>query len=179
LGTKGKNGPKDVGEERVLVELTETENQSPPQDKLKTPLFEAKIEPDIYFFGFDLDDEEARGANEPTSINDNPGWFFVLRERPGEPRFGLDIEKTKNERGDIVFENWNQLSWEHLAEISHIEDGGLINFEQSINIPNRTGEDVQARWSDETNAAELAYILYQVPVMVAVHASRMLPRPKE
>ena len=37
-------------------------------------------------------------------------------------------------------------------------------------------EDVQARWSPDTNAAELAYILYQVPVLVGVHASKMLPK---
>ena len=24
---------------------------------------------------------------------DDPGWFFVIKERPGEPRFGLDIDK--------------------------------------------------------------------------------------
>jgi hypothetical protein len=29
-------------------------------------------------------------------------------------------------------------------------------------------------WSSDMNAAELAYILYQVPVLVAVHASEML-----
>ena len=36
-------------------------------------------------------------------------------------------------------------------------------------------EDGQAGWSPGTNAAELAYILYRVPALVAVHASRMLP----
>ena len=36
-------------------------------------------------------------------------------------------------------------------------------------------EEVGLRWHRDTNAAELAYILYQVPVMVAVHASEMLP----
>jgi hypothetical protein len=33
------------------------------------------------------------------------------------------------------------------------------------------------RWHSDTDAAELAYILYQVPVLVAVHAAEMLPRP--
>jgi hypothetical protein len=31
-------------------------------------------------------------------------------------------------------------------------------------------------WSKDMSSAELAYILYQVPVLVAVHASEMLPR---
>jgi hypothetical protein len=37
-------------------------------------------------------------------------------------------------------------------------------------------EDVQVTWGEDVSAAELAYIAYQVPVLVAVHASRMLPR---
>jgi hypothetical protein len=35
--------------------------------------------------------------------------------------------------------------------------------------------DAQAAWNLSTDAAALAYILYRVPVLVAVHASRMLP----
>ena len=36
-------------------------------------------------------------------------------------------------------------------------------------------EDIQVAWTSNVSAAELAYILYQVPVLVAVHASEMLP----
>ncbi len=35
-------------------------------------------------------------------------------------------------------------------------------------------EDNQFRWRADTHAAELAYILYQVPVLMAVHAAEML-----
>ena len=35
-------------------------------------------------------------------------------------------------------------------------------------------EDRAFQWQPDTDAAELAYILYQVPVLVAVHASEML-----
>jgi hypothetical protein len=39
-------------------------------------------------------------------------------------------------------------------------------------------EDKQVQWntSNQTNSADLAYILYQVPVLIAVHASEMLPK---
>jgi hypothetical protein len=170
-----KNGVTDINEERELVTLTAAEEQNPPASKLKTPLFEAKIEPDIYFFGFDLDDEEARGTLDPTSTADDPGWFFVLKERPGEPRFGLDIDKA-----DRII-NWNNLSWTDIGTI----DGACIELDTAITFQTYNSgidqenepiaDDVQARWNPNTNAAELAYILYQVPVMVAVHASRMLP----
>ena len=35
-------------------------------------------------------------------------------------------------------------------------------------------EDAQISWRPDTNAAELAYILYQVPVLVGVHGSEIL-----
>jgi hypothetical protein len=139
------------------------------------------VDPDVYFFGFDLDDEEARGAANPTSTADDPGWFFVIKERPGEPRFGLDIEKAKNENGQERLINWNNLSWVDIGT----KDGACIEINKTISFQTYNPaidqenkpipDDVQARWSPSTNSAELAYILYQVPVLVGVHASRMLP----
>ena len=86
-----KNDVQDVNEERVFVELTDAENQNPPTTKIKTPLFEAKVEPDIYFFGFDLDDEEARRHSNPTNPAIIQVGFLLLKKDRGEPRFGLDI----------------------------------------------------------------------------------------
>lgn len=162
-----KNNAVDVNEERALTEIPASEQNNPPKSLLKTPLFEAKIEPDVYFFGFDLDDEEARGTKNPTNPNDDPGWFFVLKERPGEARFGLDIEKSETLSG------WNNLSWKDVGNT----DNTYIQLNKTINLDpsSATTDDQQARWSPSTNSAELAYILYQVPVMVAIHASKMLP----
>lgn len=47
----------------------------------KAPLFRGSLEPDVSFFGFDLDVNDAIG---------NPGWYFVLQQQPTEPRFGFD-----------------------------------------------------------------------------------------
>jgi hypothetical protein len=177
-----ETGTKKVSEERIFATLTATEELNPPTSKIKTPLFEAKVDPDIYFFGFDLDDEEARGKLNPTAITDDPGWFFVIKERPGEPRFGLDIQKAKNAADQEKIINWNNLSWKDVgtADGANIEINTTINFD-AYNLNNdqenkANEDDVQARWSPDTNAAELAYILYQVPVLVGVHASRMLPK---
>ncbi len=95
--------------ERVLTELSAGEEGNPPKDKVKTPLYEAKVDPDITFFGFDLKVEEARGENGDDP-DDDPGWFFVIKERPGEPRFGLDLEPADEEPIDV----WNDLSWERV-----------------------------------------------------------------
>src|SRR5690606_24588261 len=88
-----------------LVELSPSQEEKPPRDIVKTPLYQAQVAPDIYFFGFDLTAEEAKG-DDGTQEGDDPGWFFVIKERPGEPRFGLDIDKQP------AINIWNDLSWE-------------------------------------------------------------------
>src|SRR5690606_10272034 len=94
----------DKTQERRLVELTPAEEANPPRDKVKTPLYKAQVAPDIYFFGFDLTIEEAKGDSGETP-GDDPGWFFVIKERPGEPRFGLDLDQQPR------LNVWNDLSW--------------------------------------------------------------------
>jgi len=169
------NGVADLTKERVLVPITAAEEKDPPRTKIKTPLFEAKLEPDIYFIGFDLNPLEARGG---TKAHEDAGWYFVIKERPGEPRFGLD---TGMEDPPPKLVNWNNLSWKKVgtADGKHItvvdialEGGTDLNYEENKVDP----EDDQAKWKTTSNAAELAYILYQVPALVAVHASRMLPK---
>ncbi|MCC6397936.1 MAG: hypothetical protein IT282_13040 [Bacteroidetes bacterium] len=156
------------------------EDGEPMEAVVKTPLYEAKVDPDIYFFGFDLTTEEAKGESGE-SAGDNPGWFFVIKERPGEPRFGLDMERT----GDL--RQWNDLAW---TDVLPGGSGGVFidvgSSSPSLALPSPSSapdseegkqqrEDVQVRWN-ASNAAELAYILYQVPVMIGVHAMEMLPK---
>jgi hypothetical protein len=47
------------------------------------PLFRGALQPDVTFFGFELDAKVATG---------DPGWYFVIQEQPTEPRFGFDVE---------------------------------------------------------------------------------------
>lgn len=181
----------DKTKERRLKDPENPDN--PSKDEIKTPLYEAKVAPDIYFFGFDLTAEEAEGLTEgePSNFDDRAGWFFVIKERPGEPRFGLDIGKTE---APEKIEVWNDLAWEDVAEGKAFieidnstptidvsenppeedegEGSGGSNFQEKIQ---QHTEDVNIILSKDMNAADLAYILYQVPVMVAVHAAEMLP----
>jgi hypothetical protein len=153
--------------------------------KVQTPLYSAKVAPDIHFFGFNLTVEEVQGAkgDEPDAAT-RPGWFFVIKERPGEPRFGLDIDKNATLNG------WNDLSWHDVKIVNGTLDVGGSAPDVALTAPvKRAGEDDESfnarkaqfaedhgmAWSAQTNSAELAYILYQVPVLVAVHGSEMLP----
>lgn len=174
-----RSGGIDNTKERRLVPLTAAEEGSPPRDKVLTPLYEAKVAPDIYFFGFDLTVKEAAGGTG-ANPNDDPGWFFVIKERPGEPRYGLDIEAQE------PLNVWNDLSWPVIqpgAAGSFIE---ITNATPTLTLELPTGEneekleqyndDHNLVWSKNMNSADIAYMLFQAPVLVAVHASEMLPK---
>jgi len=137
---------------------------------LKVPVFMAELDPDIYLFGFDLDVDDAKGDSSDAT---KPGWFFVLRERPGQIRFGLDDWTPVNPddpdfpTGDPT--TWNDLSWEHLINNPTDLDNYQIDAQHSFSAV--TGSE--AVWGK--NAADMAYILYQNPVLFARHAQEMLP----
>ena len=80
---------------------------------------------------------------------------------------------------------WNQLAWSHImADVSggkfmsihdtrtiRVADPGTVNDDEE----QQQKEDSHVVWSSNTDAAELAYILYQVPVLIGIHAAEMLP----
>ncbi len=168
-----KDGKIDTSRERML------DTDAAPTEVIKTPLYEARVKPDIFFLGFDLTAKEAKGGSG-RGTDTEPGWFFVIKERPGEPRFGLDINRT----GPMNV--WNDLAWPDV-----LPEGGRFLKIGEMNPPPLTeplpgteheekieqwNDDKAITWTNNINAAELAYILYQVPVLVAVHGSEMLPR---
>ena len=169
-----EEGAIDPNQERILDTTGNLDT------KIKTPIYEAKVEPDIYFLGFDLTADEVKGGNGHGDDTD-PGWFFVIKERPGEPRFGLDIER------DGPLNVWNDLAW---PDVMGDGDNGFLQIDAGTQTLNLTEpeepelsekipqfEDDQAlQWHADMNSAELAYILYQVPVLVAIHGSEMLPK---
>ena len=105
---------------------------------VKTPLYEAKVDPDIYFFGFDLTAEAARGG-QIVNGEEDPGWFFVIKERPGEPRFGLDVPQGAPQ---AAIHTWNDLAW---TDVMNTYTPGAIS-------PDRRADDhvspIPARRSD-------------------------------
>ncbi len=140
-------------------------DEGPPEQTIQIPAFKAEIEPDIRFLGFDLTAPIARGSAD-RAAND-PGWFFIIQERPGEPRFGLD---NQSDETPATATRWDELAWEHLPNFSEL---GVIDFAAGAPAASiGAAPDSQFHWG--RNAADMAYILYQVPVMVAFHAADML-----
>jgi hypothetical protein len=151
------------GQQEIDLDLTAAEFTK----ELLFPLYRAEILPDIKLFGFDLTARQAKGI-DPTPgfpANDREGWFFVIQEVPGEPRFGMDIEFDAGSDGV----SWDDLSWRSFpapdpdfVTVAPAPMGGP--FVPVDNTPNRWG----------TTSANMAYVLFQKPSMIAVHASEML-----
>jgi hypothetical protein len=176
---------------RSLHQSAEGDKEKPDTKIIKTPLYSAKIEPDIYFFGFEITVKEARGEAAPQQPTlDNAGWFFVIKERSGEPRFGFDIPATDGDNATLV--TWNDLDWTRVVNadegvVNVLSLPGAVTLPSSPTFPTdedgkgqekQYKDDKQVQWDANIDAAELAYILYQVPMMVCVHASEMLLEKK-
>ena len=168
------DGSIDPSRERTLVPIAD--DSAPSRDVVKTPLYEARVDPDIAFIGFDLTAEVALGGTgaNPT---DDPGWFFVIKERPGEPRFGFDVSR------DGPIEVWNDLAWPDVLPTGDLVPVGAGAPAPTLVAPSPTdepekidqhAEDAHVRWGPDMTAADAAYVLFQAPVLVAVHAAEML-----
>ncbi|MDZ5443114.1 hypothetical protein U2F26_10275 [Micromonospora sp. 4G57] len=99
------------------------------------PIFNAWLSPDLLLFGFPCTAETARGAAR--QADGPPGWFFLLREQPAAPRFGVDLTGDPPAPDAVVFAA-------------------------------RQGR----------NAADTASAVLQRPVLLARHASDLLPTPE-
>ena len=137
--------------------------------------------PDIYFFGFDLTAETAKGGQDVGGEED-PGWFFVIKERPGEPRFGLDLPQAAPQGADQHVER-ARLDRRGRRLRRRASAAGRPAQRRRWTTPapgpprsSSTRRTRRFRWRADTHAAELAYILYQVPVLMAVHAAEMLQK---
>jgi hypothetical protein len=133
-----------------------------PSGPQLAPVFEASLA-DIHFLGFPLTPAKLRGTGPGTSASPDPGWFIVLQERPGEPRFGLDVT------GRAAPQRWSDLSWERVG----VGQDAIVTFDRQVPMSG-SGDDAQAAWPP-VDSAQLAHILCQQPVLVAVHASKLIP----
>ncbi len=150
------------------------------ESNVRFPIFSAELEPDIFLFGFALGVEEARGERIRTPFANpggkKPGWFFVFKERPGQTKFGLDDYQDSiggtpmPPPGKPV--TWPDLTWEHLVSVPADLGEYNLNFSKNITIQSPPAGQPNPTWAD--NAADMASILFQNPVIFARHADEML-----
>jgi hypothetical protein len=158
-----KDGVADPTQEPIIIEVSTDEEM---KTEIKFPIFKADIFPDIKFFGFDLTIPQAKGIDNPQLETDDWGWYFIIQQIPGEPRFGMDIDFEPDDPEHVT---WDDLAWANYAPVNGFIDTN-VKPDSGFN-PTGTGESI-TQWG--TNSAMMANILYQKPVMIAVHAKEML-----
>jgi hypothetical protein len=131
-------------------------------EQIKEPVFRGTVPPDITFLGFDALLEDLLGNDE----EGDPGYFFIVQEQPSEPRFAID--DGDDSTGDNTLpHSWNELKWHHVE--SSLGSNNYIDLETE---PLKGVEINNVMWG--SHAADLAHILLQQPVRIAVHARELL-----
>jgi hypothetical protein len=142
-------------------------NNNGAVEEITEPIFRGTIQPDITFFGFEMSIEKLRGNNTP----EDPGYFFVLQEQPSEPRFGIDegsLLSSDPRLDPSSLDSWDNLTWDYVTLSS--TSNSYIDLENGPLI----GKEIEnVKWGS-SHAADLANILLQKPVRIAVHAKDML-----
>jgi hypothetical protein len=151
--------------EPIIAEVATTAEMA---SDIKFPIFKAEIYPDIKFFGFDLTIEQAYGDSKPQAESDDWGYYFVIQQVPGEPRFGMDIDFAPDEDATTPI-TWDDLAWSKYDSSKNFIETGVRPTAFSPG-----GGDNINQWGSDS--ASMAYILYQKPVMIAVHAKEMLSK---
>lgn len=161
---RADDGTPRPGEEPKLAAVATDEDVA---REIEFPVFRAQVDPDIRFFGFDLNVAQARGAADPRTEADDWGYYFVIQQLPGEPRFGMDVQFDPDD-DDATPITWDDLGWDRFPAGMPFVD---VTVPPSSFTPAGPGENA-AQWGSDS--ARMASILYQKPVMIAVHAKEML-----
>lgn len=127
------------------------------------PLFRAAVAHDTVVVGFDLTLDRVRGGDG------GRGWYFVLEEPVGRPRFGLD-EPTAFGRDPDDIGSWDDVTWGDTVQTEQeLEDLGHVPVRGRL-----AGRSIgPLRWG--LNAGHMAAISLQRPVRVLFHAVDLLP----
>lgn len=137
----------------LAIAASGRDTPSTRDEDVKRPIFSGYLQPDITFFGFDLEDDDLTVGN---------GWFFALQEQVTEPRFALD-ETVDPARGGPP-SAWRAVAW---------ADTGVLpgaNFTVESLRALATGNGLRPI---PTNGAGTADALFQNPVQVLVHARNL------
>jgi hypothetical protein len=121
---------------------------NPDSTSLRQPLFSAQVGGEYRFLGFDVPAADAIGNA------DEPGWFFVLKQRAGEIHFGLDTETGTDP-------SWPALNSETAPGSCIVADGAVFST-----LPKYGGK----------RSDLIAGMLYLQPFMLFLHVSQMLPK---
>jgi hypothetical protein len=152
--------------------------------KIARPLFSGMMDPDANFFGFALTKEQVLGDGVRNGAD--AGWYFVLAEPSGEPRFGMDEVApgvADSQFGRPVGTSWNDLGWANMAG-SRAALAALLTVNLDAPLPDTSSvsDPRTVAWHADqgpgqhgSHSSDVAYISLQRPMRLAIHASEMIP----
>jgi len=138
-------------------------SRSPIKDanKLLLPQFRGRIGTDTLYAGFSQPTlADAVGVPKPTA--NQPGWFFLLSENPGDPRFGLDPDPVTTAPTRAT------LAWSHLSLPPNARYASIAAFPP---VSDAHFAPAQA------TAASVAYLTRQRPFRAFLHGSLLVRLP--
>lgn len=121
-----------------------------PGPSQSLPVFRGPAGVDTEYLGFNL---------TPHDFASGLGYYVVIQELPGAPRFGLD------ESGPTALQTWDDLAWTQVTPVG----GYLSPGKQPVTATKLAG----LQWG--FNSAHMAAICFQHPVRVSIHSSLLLP----
>jgi hypothetical protein len=124
------------------------------------PIFRDFVDPDITLVGFPITYDQVVGTGGGN------GYWFVIAEHPGQPRFGLTDPDPAVTHPPLP--SWDELSWADLGPAA--ADTYLASA-----APPMSPAGTTRTWAG--SAADMAAITYQPAVRVAIRASDLLPSP--
>ena len=122
------------------------------------PLFRGFVPPDITLAGFQLTTAQVLGTGS------EPGYWFVLAEHPGQPRFGLTGPDPAVVHPPLP--SWDDISWADLGPAA----AAAVYLPTAA--PPMAPAGTTRRWG--ASAADMAAITYQPAVRVALRAKDLL-----
>jgi hypothetical protein len=127
------------------------------QSKLVLPIFRGRIGTDVLYAGFSQPSlTDAIGSTAPPGP---AGWYFLLSENPGDPRFGLDPDGGSGPPTRAT------LSWRHL---SPPPVGAYAPVAAFPAVPDAAFNPATA------TAASMAMLVRQRPFRAFLHASLLI-----
>ena len=154
----------------TMIDLSLTDVTFPQE--IKFPLYKADAAPDIKFFGFELTIDQARGTDLSDGFTDHLGWYFIIQEIPGEPRFGMEITYTPDTGPEAGPTTWADLAWNNYSDPN-------IQMITATTVPAPPFGKYPGPYIWGQDSGNMAAILFRKPSMVAVYAQEMLDTLKQ
>jgi hypothetical protein len=123
------------------------------------PVFRGTAGVDTAYLGFEIEPTALGGSGTGTEL----GWYLVIQEIEGAPRFGLDDASE----GANALNAWNDLAW------------GMVGLTASREYVSIVGKTVKPAAPENLiwggGSAHMGSICLRRPVRVSIHASLLLP----